>query len=69
MTEKKFHKNLPDIYIHLPHIKKQANWTKCLKNQSCDVIKKREVKGEVGKKTQKKEMDNPSFNDVTWLIF
>ena len=31
------------------------------KNQPCDVIKMREVRGEVGKRTPKKEMNNPSF--------
>ena len=35
-------------------------WTKYLKNQPCDVIKMREMWGEVGK-TPKKEIDNPSF--------
>ena len=29
----------------------------------------REMNGEVGKKAPKKEMNNPSFFDVTWLIF
>ena len=38
-----------------------GNWTKCLKNQPYDVIKMREMKGEVGKKTPKTKMDNPSF--------
>ena len=33
----------------------------CLKNQPCDVIKMNEMRGEVGKKTPKKEMDNPTF--------
>ena len=42
--------------------------TKCLKNQLCEFIKMREMR-EVLKKTPKKEMDFPSFNDVTWLIF
>ena len=28
---------------------------------SCDIIKMREMKGEVGKKIPKKEIDNPSF--------
>ena len=32
-----------------------------LKNQTRDVIKMREMRGEVGKKTPKNEMDNPSF--------
>ena len=40
----------------------------CVKNDPCDVIKIREMRGEVGKKTPKKEIDNPSFFDVTWLI-
>ena len=35
--------------------------TKCLKNQPCDVIKIREMRGKVGMKTPKKEMDNHSF--------
>ena len=29
----------------------------------------RDMRGAVGKKTPKKEMDNSSFFDVTWLIF
>ena len=37
------------------------NLTKCLKNQPRDVIKIREMRGEVGKKTLKNEMDNPLF--------
>ena len=37
-----------------------CNWTKCLKNQPHDVIKMWEMRGEVGKKTPKKDMDNPS---------
>ena len=31
------------------------------KNHTCDVIKMREMRGEVGKKIPKKYMDNPSF--------
>ncbi len=46
-----------DGYIY-PSI---CSWTTCLKNQPCDVIKMREVRREVGKKTPKKEVDNPSF--------
>ena len=38
-----------------------CNWTKCLKNQLCDVIKMSEMLGKMGKKTSKKEMDNHSF--------
>ena len=34
----------------------------------CDVIKMREMRGGVGKKPPKKEMDNHSF-DITCLIF
>ena len=34
---------------------------KSLKNQPSDVLKMREMRGELGKKTPKKEMDNPSF--------
>ena len=33
----------------------------CVKNDPCDAMKMREMRGEVGKKTPKKEMDNPSF--------
>ena len=43
------------------YLVKFCNGTKCLKNQSCDVIKMREIRGEVGKKNSKKEMDNHSF--------
>ena len=35
--------------------------SKLCKNDPCDVIKMKEIRGEVGKKTPKKEMDNPSF--------
>ena len=35
--------------------------TQTLKNQPCDVIKMWEMRGGVGKKTPKIEMDNPSF--------
>ena len=34
---------------------------KSLKNQPRDVIKMREIRGEVGKKNTEKEMDNPLF--------
>ena len=37
-----------------------GHFTKRLKNQPYDVIKKREMRGEVGKETPKKQMDNPS---------
>ena len=33
----------------------------CLKNLLCDIIKMREIRGEEGKETPKKEMDNPLF--------
>ena len=33
----------------------------CPTFDSCDVIKMRDMRGEVGKKTHKKEMDNPLF--------
>ena len=46
-----------------------GNWIKCLKNQPFDVIKMRNIRGEVKMKPPKKYMDNPSFYDVTWLIF
>ena len=45
---------------------KWGRWTKCIKNQPCDVIKMRQMTGEVGKKTPKKEMD---FYGVTKLNF
>ena len=35
-----------------------CEWRKSLKNQTCDVIKMRETRGEVGNKTPYKEMDN-----------
>ncbi len=37
------------------------SWTKCLKNQPRDVIKMREMREEVVKKTLKKNLDNSSF--------
>ena len=39
------------------------------KIKKSDVIKMREIRGKVGKKTPKKETDIPSFYDVTRLIF
>ena len=41
------------------------------KSHPCEFIKIRKMRGEVGKKTSKKEMHNiiPYFYDVTWLIF
>ena len=42
-------------------ISKVSNFTKCLKNQPCYIIKMREMRGEVGKNTPNKEIDNPSF--------
>ena len=47
---------------------KFCSWTKCLKNQPCNVKKMREMREKVGKKTLKKEMDN-HFYDVIRLIF
>ena len=41
----------------------------CVKNDQCDVIKMREMRGEVRTKTPKKVMDNPSFHDVIWKTF
>ena len=32
-----------------------------VKNQPCDVIKMKEMRGELGMKTPKIEIDNPSF--------
>ena len=45
-----------------------SNFTKCLKNQPCYVIKMREMRWEVGNKTPKKEMDNP-FMKLWKVIF
>ena len=54
----------PEYYSSIP------SWTKCLKNQPCDVKKIREMRGEVGKKTlKKKRWIITHFYDVTWLIF
>ena len=36
-------------------------WKNIEKNQTCDVIKTREMREEVGKKPHKKEMENHSF--------
>ena len=44
-----------DIFTHF------GRGRKSLKNQPRDVIKMREMSGEVVKKTPKKEMDNPLF--------
>ena len=41
----------------------------CLKDQPCHVIKMREMRGEVEKKTPKKRWIVPHFYDVKWLIF
>ena len=38
-----------------------AKVVKVSKKISCDVIKMRDERGEVGKETYKIEMDNPSF--------
>ena len=46
---------------------KNFSWTKCLKNQPCDVIKIREMRGEVRKKPKKKRWIIPQF--LTWLSF
>ena len=46
-----------------------SSGTKYLKNQPFDVIKMREMRGEVGKKTSKKRWIITYFYDVTWLIF
>ena len=41
----------------------------CVKNVPCDVIKMRDMRREVGKKTSKKIWIFPHFYDVTWNIF
>ena len=43
--------------------------TKGLKNQPCDVIKMKEIRGEMVKKIPKKRWIIPHFYDVTRLIF
>ena len=48
-------------FRHLIKAPEVGNFTKCLKNQPGDVIKMTEMRGEVGMKTPKKEMNNPSF--------
>ena len=53
-------------HLKLLPIKQGRDWTKCLKNQLCDVIKMREMR-EVGKKNPR--WINPHFYDVTWMIF
>ena len=60
----KLFKNLEFVHLRL-----KAFWQvdylcrgwKSLKNQPRDVINMREMRGEVGKKTPKKETENPSF--------
>ena len=48
---------------------KTPNFTKCLNNQpSCDVIKIRDMRGEVGKKNHD-IIKARFFKDVTWLNF
>ena len=39
----------------------RGNFAKCLQNQPCDDLKIREMRGELEKKTLKKEMENPLF--------
>ena len=51
---------LPQTSLTYLHAKPE-NSLITLKNQPCGVIKLREMNGEVGKKTPKKEMDIPSF--------
>ena len=58
-SRKQFFKNPPQLSLNF--INPRGSWTKCLKNKPFDVIKMREMKGEVEKETPKKEMDNPSF--------
>ena len=62
-----FFKN-PSFPTKLAIIFKQGG-TKCIKNQPCDVIKMRKMRGEVGNKTPKKSWIIPHFYDITWLIF
>ena len=45
-----------------------SNWTKCLKNQPCDVIKMKEMRVEVGSWKEKRWITT-HFYDVIWLIF
>ena len=46
-------------FLFLSQIHQQfCSWTKCLKNQPCDVIKIKDMRGKVGEKNSLKEMDN-----------
>ena len=49
------------ILILLLYMYKKSRGRMSLKNQPRDVIKMTELRGEVGTKTSKKEMDNTSF--------
>ena len=51
-----------NLLQHLSIMKETKLLQNCVKNDPCDVIKMREMRGEVGKKTLKKEMDNPLFS-------
>ncbi len=44
-------------------------YTKCLKSQQCDVIKMKEMRGEVGKNPRNNGWTIPHFYDITWFIF
>ena len=46
-----------------------CSWTKCIKNQPCDVIKWRRLEENWEIKPLKKISIIPHFYDVTWLIF
>ena len=61
--------NIDKRIYKLKLFERLGNWTKCLKNQPCDVIKLKEMRGEVGKKTPKKIWIISHFYDVTWMIF
>ena len=45
------------LYLHT----KSRQSPNCVKNDPCHVIKMWELRGVVGKKTPKKEIDNPTF--------
>ena len=64
--------NTPSTLLeHLNELRGRGGGGKSLqkKNRTRDVIKMREMRGEVGKKTPKKRWIISHFYDVTWLIY
>ena len=46
--------NVDNTFLETPYKAIKSSWTMCLKNQPCDFIKMKEVRGDVGEKTHKK---------------